>query len=95
MPIINKTEAEAQSAVDAINAFYVAEGLDGTLTATIGQSNKYFDCTIPTARKGEFDAADAEKQNNFFLFSIAAELQQDDVNDFVTIWESEYSKVYP
>ena len=95
MQIINKTQAEAQTEADDLNFFYIGETLEGVFTAVIGQSNKYFSCTIPTGRLAEFNAGDTTKQNNFFQFSITAELNQDAANDFVTLWEAEYAKVYP
>lgn len=95
MAIINKTETEAQDSADDINDFYVAEGLDASLVAVIGQGNKYFDCTIPKAHEAEFLAGDTTLQNNFFMFSIRAALAQTKDISFSTAWETEYSKVYP
>ena len=95
MAIINQTEAEAQDSADLTNDFYTDEGVDSDIVAVIGQSNKYFVCSIPFARLAEFNAGDTTLQNNFLAFSERAELAQTKDISYLTVWETEYAKVYP
>ena len=87
-----KTEAEAQR--DALNAQYTSSEIIGTHKAIVAQINNFAMDTIPTAREAEFLASGADKQNNFLQFSRTAREVQYAGTDFISAWETEYTKIY-